>query len=211
MATAGRYIIFILCFLFCGNYCNARYTGSGFGMTTGYRFNNGSIYLEHCFKKVVVQGECVLNKYQDAGYSLGANYIAYYSKLLEVDAGICFTHTGGITIPFLWHENGTERTTTFDISGGQYCIPYLVVRKNLFGLMERETYTRQGKLSIFIRMGYRFTLGKSAEAIYVSGTPYPDKQRELNRAISGGLGGSVGFSFSIKTGKKNRITRSTRA
>ena len=175
----------------------------GIGMSTGYRFNNSSTYVEENFKNFLLSGEYILNKYQQGGYSFGFNYkLNIVPAPFEVFIGCNFSKLRGGSDGIEWNYQNTDQYTIFSVSNASYLIPSIVVKYNIIAYEKRTDFTRKCKFSLFCRLGYRSYTGHAPTVNYVSGTPYQNGYNEIEKSIRSGIGISAGFAFSF--GKKEK-------
>ena len=170
----------------------------GLGMSTGYRFNSSSIYIEGCLNRFAINGEYIINKNQGLGFSIsGGYYLPLDKNRVMPFAGVAYTKMLGGGVSIDW---GQSNNTNFEVSSATYLIPTIGMRYNFLGIIEREKYIRKGFLAVIVRLGYRLLLTKQPEVVFVSGDIYESKQKKIQSSINEGLGFSIGFVMGF--GKK---------
>jgi len=177
----------------------------GLGMTTGYRYDNSSLYAEYSFgERVISSAEFTVNKYAGNGIGVSGCYLFYPLKerKLAILAGVTFSRSFGTTYSIDWSDGGVDKTTFFDVKAANYIIPTIGVRYTIAGYAERETYKRKVEFSLILRVGYRLIAGETPQVTYVSGAAAAKEQNKAIRAIAKGMGFSIGFAMSI--GKKEK-------
>jgi hypothetical protein len=176
------------------------------GMTTGYRYDNSSIYAEYAFTpKVQMTAEYVQGKYSGLGFAFGAYYYFYpfTGKQLSIGSGLVFSRTIGLGFSIGSSDQNDSANTFFNVTDVDFLIPTLAFRYDIPAESEPHNgYFRKGALSLFIRIGYRMLVGNAAEVSYISGPPDPHDEKDIQRDVSKGIGFSVGFSIYI--GKKRK-------
>jgi hypothetical protein len=170
----------------------------GVGMTTGYRFNNTSLYLEGCLKRFALTAEQVINKYQTAGFSFGIGYYhPLHKNTIMPFVGVAWTKYNGGGLSFDW---GDSKNSNFSVGSAAYLIPHIGLRCNLIAPIEREKFNRKAIFSAFIRVGYRLLLTKQPDVVFVSGDSYDKGLKRIRTAVKQGIGASIGFAIGF--GKK---------
>jgi hypothetical protein len=200
-------IVILVTSAMCFNkYCYAQNANRlGLGMTTGYRYDNSSLYAEYAFgERVVGSAEFTANKYAGNGIGVSGCYSFYPLKerKLAILAGVTFSRSFGTAYSIDWSEGGVDKTTFFDVNAANYIIPTIGVRYNIAGYAERETYKRKVGFSLIFRAGYRLIAGETPQVTYVSGAVAAKEQDKAIRAIAKGIGFSIGFAISI--GRKEK-------
>lgn len=170
----------------------------GVGLSSGYRYNNSSIYLEACLKRVTINGEFIQNNYQGVGYGISADYyFPLRHNTLMPFFGVGFTRLGGNNNSLEW---GSSQTTDFHVPEGAYIIPTIGLRYNIIGIMDREKYRRKGLVSFILRMGYRVLTTQQPVVVYESGSVNDGLKNKIQQSVDRGIGGSLGIVFGL--GKK---------
>jgi hypothetical protein len=207
MNLKGGIIFLLLMGIFRENLWAQVYHKVSLGMTTGYRYDNSSIYAEYAFcSKFDIAAEGVLNKYVGVGYGLGAYYYCYplHNKGWSVLTGCIFSRVVGSDFSIeRTSGNGASENTFFDVSGASYLIPTVGARFDVGGETEDKKNKRKGVLSLFLRIGYRIALDAPSYVTYVSGPPDSGDQKNIQRDVNKGMGFSIGFSMYI--GKKEKV------
>ena len=176
------------------------------GMTTGYRYDNSSLYLEYGISSATaVSAEYFVSKYGGNGWAVGGYY--YYwsdnNNKVRLFAGLGLARSFGSGFSIGWSGDGGDKNTFFDVSEATYLMPTAGIRYNLSGYAQEMEYKRFCSFSLFLRVGYRTPIGHEAEAAYVSGDPYPAKVNQIQQQVGQGIGFSVGFGIHI--GKKVKM------
>ncbi len=166
--------------------------GAGFFYTSINGSGGGAFFEIKTLKShLVMNGEFGVIKYANGNLNISAYYFPIANKQFRPFMGTTLIKTyGGITS---WEE-GPTNSLAFKVSPATYVAPYLGFRYDIKAYNE-SWETSKTTFAVFIKLGYKFILGKEPTVVQLYGTDVNGRFEEITKAIHNNVAFAAGVVY----------------